>query len=368
MRELIATIQRNLSTGKYPNEQAIRENIFRPLLRELGWPDYDPEIVRCEYCTEGALRVDYALCPDGRNPLYFVEVKSAGKINDSGVRQLFEYAFHRGAALALLTDGRQWDVYLPSGAGAYEERLVYRLDLIERSPEEAEQQLRRYMAFDRVISGEALKAAQDDYQGVFRMKKAGTTIPEAWRELLSEADDLHSIVLDAVSEKVQNICGFRPTSDQVRTYLGGLVELDTAVRPEPRPVAPRVVVSGQSMSATLPPSGEAPVFTSKNRRQPGLLARGYPLPGGRFRVLKGSTSKSVVEQSLSDGEREFRDNLIRLGKLRPNGNDLMVFVEDVMFESSSAAASVVNTCSRSGPDSWILENGSMTLGQWLHRV
>jgi hypothetical protein len=68
---------------------------------------------------------------------------------------------------------------------------------------------------------------------------------------------------------------------------------------------------------------------------------------------------------LSEGDREFRDRLIRQGKLRQTSDELMEFVEDVEFESSSSAASVVNTCSRNGPEGWILDGSDLTLGQWV---
>jgi hypothetical protein len=108
----------------------------------------------------------------------------------------------------------------------------------------------------------------------------------------------------------------------------------------------------------------SPVFVVTNRRQPGLLAKARPVVNGRMMVLKGSTAKASVESSLSEGDRDFRDRLIRQGKLRQTSDELMEFVEDVEFDSSSSAASIVNTCSRSGPEGWILDGTDLTLGQW----
>ncbi len=108
----------------------------------------------------------------------------------------------------------------------------------------------------------------------------------------------------------------------------------------------------------------SPIFVVTNRRQPGLLAKARPVVNGRMMVLKGSTAKASVESSLSEGDREFRDRLIRQGKLRQASDELMEFIEDVEFESSSSAASIVNTCSRNGPEGWILDGTDLTLGQW----
>lgn len=46
--------------------------------------------------------------------------------------------------MAVLTDGRRWSVYLPSGPGSYAERRVDLLDVVEREMEEVERLLRRY--------------------------------------------------------------------------------------------------------------------------------------------------------------------------------------------------------------------------------
>ena len=47
-------------------------------------------------------------------------------------RQLFEYSFHKGVQLAILTDGREWNFFLPAEHGNYAERSVYKLDIVER--------------------------------------------------------------------------------------------------------------------------------------------------------------------------------------------------------------------------------------------
>ena len=123
----IRDIRENLRRGRYANEAAVSQSIVRRLLGTLGWPIYDPQVVYPEYTVEGR-RVDYALCHPASKPRIFVEVKAVGKSEDAE-RQLFEYAFHMGVPLAVLTDGREWSFFLPAGAGSYDERRIYKLDL-----------------------------------------------------------------------------------------------------------------------------------------------------------------------------------------------------------------------------------------------
>ena len=110
LEETITRVQDNLRKGAFTNEAAVSTSAVLPVLRALDWPDYDPSIVFPEYTVEGR-RVDFDLCRSNGQPVVFLEVKRVG-VADRGERQLFEYAFHRGVPLAVLTDGQEWNFYL----------------------------------------------------------------------------------------------------------------------------------------------------------------------------------------------------------------------------------------------------------------
>ena len=115
-------IRGRLQASRYSNEAEIRQGIVIRLLRQLGWPDDDTDVVAPEFSLEGR-RVDYALCHPPRKPVVLVEVKQPSQVNDAD-RQLFEYAFHRGVPMAILTTGQEWHFFLPGGEGDYGERRV----------------------------------------------------------------------------------------------------------------------------------------------------------------------------------------------------------------------------------------------------
>jgi hypothetical protein len=127
----------------------------------------------------------------------FIEVKQPGK-SEGADRQLFEHAFILGVSLAVLTDGREWHFYLPAGQGPYQERRVYKLDLIDRDAQESEARLTRYLAYAAVTSGAAHRAAQDDYAGLRKDREIAATVPVAWRRLLEEKDEL---LVDLISDQ-----------------------------------------------------------------------------------------------------------------------------------------------------------------------
>ena len=161
LERTIGMIVGNIRARKFANETAVREAIVMPVLAALGWETLDPDIVYREYQIENR-RVDYGLVAVGTTPTIIVEVKAIGQIT-GGDRQLFEYAFHEGVPMAVLSDGREWSFYLPGEHGKYEDRRVYKLDLLERDLGEVCHIFRRYLEFERVKSGKAMEAARTDY-------------------------------------------------------------------------------------------------------------------------------------------------------------------------------------------------------------
>lgn len=210
----IEKVRKALREGKFTSEAAVSQGILLPTLHELEWPVFNTSIVIPEFSVEGR-RVDYALCHPENRPLVFIEVKKVGQ-SAGADRQLFEYAFHVGVPMAILTDGQEWSFYLPAEQGRYDERRVYKLDLLERDIAEAKSRLEKYLSYSNVCSGAALKAARSDYQNVSRVRIIETNLPLAWEGLLKDQD---SLLLDLLAEKVEDLCGYKPDLDVCSQFL-----------------------------------------------------------------------------------------------------------------------------------------------------
>ena len=235
MQQLIERIRERLKQSAYMNEAAISHGVVMPIVGSLGWDTADPAQVVPEFPIEGRGRIDFALFGIGRKPSVLIEVKGVGRAVEAD-RQLFEYAFHQGVPLCVLTDGREWSFYLPSGQGSYEDRRVYRLQLDDREPEECERVLHRYLARERVRDQSAFEDAQRDYRDAAGKREAAGALHRAWTELLGEVEGL---VPQAVADKAEALCGFRPGDDDVRRFLRTLqpqVGAKSAPLSSPRPV------------------------------------------------------------------------------------------------------------------------------------
>jgi predicted type IV restriction endonuclease len=210
----IERVRERLRRGEFTSEASVSQGIVLPALHELGWPVFETSVVVPEYSLEGR-RVDFALCHPPSRPSVFIEVKKVG-IPNGADRQLFEYAFHLGIPMAVLTDGQEWSFYLPGEQGRYDERRVYKLDLLERDCEEAVKRLERYLQYERVCSGAALKAARGDYQNVARDREIKVVLPRAWASLLEEPD---SLLLELLAERTEDLCGYKADLDLCSRFL-----------------------------------------------------------------------------------------------------------------------------------------------------
>ena len=214
LTEHLEDIRSGIREGRFSNEAAVSQGIVLRVLHALSWPTYDTQVVCPEYSLEGR-RVDFALCHPQGTPIAFIEVKQVGQ-GEGAERQLFEYAFHAGIPLAILTDGQEWNFFLPGEQGNYQERRVYKLDILEREIAESSARLSRYLLHGAIASGEALTAAREDYRSVSRERRMRDTLPTAWRYLIEQEDDN---LLELLADRVENLCGYRPDPDTVATFL-----------------------------------------------------------------------------------------------------------------------------------------------------
>lgn len=222
----IQRIKSELTLGKFVNEAAISQGVVLPILNSLGWSIFDTHIVMPEFSVKGK-RVDFALCNSPDHPVIFIEVKSVGN-TDGAEEQLFEYAYHQGVPLLILTDGKEWSFYLPAEQGSYQDRIVYKLDLIERDINDSIQRLERYLSHTRIISGEALDSAREDYKDVTKKRQSEERLPEAWRAILEEPDELLILLL---SDKVADLCGFKPDKDTCANFIKQFLQTIQPIQP-----------------------------------------------------------------------------------------------------------------------------------------
>lgn len=279
----IEDIRFGIKVGRFSNEASVSQGIILRLLNALAWPTYDTQVVCPEYSLQGR-RVDYALCHPAGKPIAFVEVKQIGQ-SEGAERQLFEYAFHVGVPLAILTDGQEWNFFLPGEQGDYGERRVYKLDIVERDIPECVMRLTRYLQYDAIASGAAIDAAREDYRNVSRSRQMRVALPKAWSRLLEEEDEL---LLELLADRVESLCGYKPDPDMVARFLkenSGLNKPAAAMSPKSSSRPPVVT--------TAPRPIVVPVVTINGSTEAKLSSIGFMF-GGKFYAAR--SAREVLER------------------------------------------------------------------------
>ena len=211
----IEDLARGIAAGSYRSEAEISQGVVKRVLNDLGWPVFDMQVVAPEFKI-GARKVDYALCQPPGKAAILVEVKDLGKADDKGQKQLFEYCFHQGVPIAVLTDGRSWSFFFPAGQGSYEERLFAHIDLLDDEHSDAAETLARYLDVADVKSQAARKRAERDYEAARFQKQAASKYASVWRKLLSGPEPL---LLDLFSEEVESATGVRPDPQLAAEFI-----------------------------------------------------------------------------------------------------------------------------------------------------
>ena len=296
MKEHLLAIREGIKAGRFVNEAAVSQGIVLRILHALSWPTYDTQIVSPEYSVEGR-RVDYALCHPPRKPMVFIEVKQVGQ-SSGGDHQLFEYAYRRGVPMAVLTDGREWHFFLPGEQGDYGERRVYKLDILERDPDESVDRLKRYLDYRATRAGEAIEAARKDYSDVAKERQIQETLPDAWTKLLEDGDER---LLESLADRVESLCGYKPDLDTVASFLTERVQLRV---PSAQPATvPSFPAAPRQLTTSAPPV-----------RQNAPESHGFTLHGQEYRARNAQDVLVKVLQQLAERDSTFLERFAALPK------------------------------------------------------
>ncbi len=225
LKEHIDDIRNRLKNEEYPNERAVRQCIIDRLLWKLSWPTYAPRIVYPEYPIVGTGTVDYVLYdPKSGNPRVLIEAKQVDNIAGAE-QQLFEYVSHIRVSIAILTDGRQWNFFHPTGKGKWQEHKIH-LDLSIGDSEESAECLERYLSYKAICTGEADKMIKQDYDDLVIEKEIESHFPNAWENVAEKENEL---LIELIAKEIIELCGHRPTNEQVYDFLKALQKTELPV-------------------------------------------------------------------------------------------------------------------------------------------
>lgn len=299
--ETILDIRDKIVAGVFVNEGQVSKGVVMRLLRDLGWDVHDPKQVSAEHAI-GNRRVDYALCCPAFGTAVLIEVKRLGRLRTKGEEQLFDYCAKQGVPLAVLTDGRSWNLYFPGGMGSYEQRKFAVVDLVEDVPEKSAEQLGRYLEFGAVESGESHERVIRDHQRHWKQIVARRHFPAVFEALVSGAD---SRLVELFRDEVEEHCRIRPDAAEVADFLrdwsnGGHTgtrgpEPGSSPTPTPSVGRCRFILRGESYPCESGRALFVGVFRALAEQDSGFLERAARRVGGQVRPYLSRDRQEVTK-------------------------------------------------------------------------
>lgn len=196
------------------DEITTKQTIVLRIFQALDWNIFSPDEVFPEFAVENR-KVDYCL-RYGRKNLVFVEVKKPAEELGKHEEQLLDYSFKQGINMAVLTNGRTWWFYLPLLGEKWKDRRFYTIDIIEQETESISLRFEELLAKKNVQIGEALKGANRIHQDRKKAEAIRRTLPEAWNQMLGERNQK---LIEIISDTTEIMCGFRPQSSDITSFL-----------------------------------------------------------------------------------------------------------------------------------------------------
>ena len=261
-------------------EPATRMAAVDPVLRELGWDTSNLDEVDPEYSIRSGGKVDYSLRHGGRD-LVLVEAKRARASLHGHQDQLLGYAYGVGIELAVLTNGLEWWLYLPTAAVDWEQRRFLSINFREQDVALAASDLDRFLSRQGVVSGTALREAKAEFERLQRNRRVRSALPDAWRQLIAEPDGL---LVELLQQKVADISGSRPGDVDEQAVVEFLRSLGLGASTSP--VAP-VSVSSLPIAPPVQPGGIHRAEPSRSEATPRRRRRSpvaFSLDGARYSV------------------------------------------------------------------------------------
>ena len=229
-QDLKTAIERILSTPFPDNERSVEIKVILPLLSALGW-DVHGDDVKYHYKVGDTRNksqgvVNIALF-GRRGALCLMEVKNTDEQLDMHVNQLLRYAFreaclacmqgqclahmgyaYEGVAVCVLTNGREWWLYLPLEGGKPKTRKFSQLNLETDTLDFLAEQMQLFLSKQNLESGHAEQTGRE--------RLLGKRERDIWKQMLETP---HKGLLQVMTDCIEEETGTRPSQARVVAIL-----------------------------------------------------------------------------------------------------------------------------------------------------
>jgi hypothetical protein len=282
------------------DEAAIKQGVVLRIFSFLMWDPLDLDEIQPEYDV-GVGKVDFAMKYKGSNQVFIVvrkDIKNFKKYQE----KLSTNAVEGGVKITILTDGNTWWFSLPTLEGSLEEKRFHVIELLEQKAEDVTEKFYTFLSKKRIVSGEALKSAENIYYARKRellMKKKELLIekhlPKAWEKIMSEPEIW---LIDIIAEVTKELCGAKPDQGTVEKFLASnKAGAETGVSgisiPKPSSIVQQVKTSVQQVKKAV-----------QNDENSSKSIVSFTFKGTRYDVKSGKAMLLKICELLNEEHKE----------------------------------------------------------------
>ena len=297
MQKVVDFIREIQTNDRYAafDEAAVKQGIVLRLLSLLDWDPFNPDEIHPEE-DPGEARVAFSLRNKNADKV-FVAVHKGLKNPQKQQELLVASAARGGVKIAVLTDGIAWWFLLPLLGESLEEKTFCTVDMRSQQAKDAEQCFQDYLSKQNVVSGKAVKAAEDIYltrQKDFLIKE---NLPRAWQQLMSEPGKWLGSML---AEMTKELCGYLPDKETVEAFIASAVDF-------------KAELSGAGAPAKPAPSAQPYKKTSKAVDDyAGRSVTSFTLKGKKYDVKSWKAMLLKICELILPQHKEELDILLTL--------------------------------------------------------
>ncbi|WP_344983249.1 DUF4357 domain-containing protein [Deinococcus rubellus] len=367
MTQVVKVIQHWLSSQPSPGEAVVRQAIVLPLLQAAGFDIWNPAEVIPEETDKGGFRPDLRVVAGKYQFVLELKGMNVG-LHDKDYQQVAAYAGGKGIRWALLTDGRVWVVIDEHMQGPYSERIVLKLELVQKAAGVFSSDLAAVLDAASWTSG-AFETRLSEVQQAQQKRRDEAQIHLEKRPIVEDVQSEYDIA--SFEKAAAAAVRMRLITEAERDVLLGAVQSQPLSPDGPQSKQPEAQKSGWQPKAQ-PTKAAKPEFSAAKsggltgpapseiafRYQPGQAdARAFYFPAvGKWVVQAGSiASAEVKEYAASVGKR--RRAMLDAGEVALLEDGRLRYLKNVEYTSPSTAADDISGASKNGWIVWMDEQG-----------
>lgn len=365
--QVVKVIQHWLSSHPNPGEAVVRQAIVLPLLQAAGFDIWNPVEVIPEETDKGGFRPDLRVVAGQHQFVLELKGMNVG-LHDKDYQQVAAYAGGKGIRWALLTDGRVWVIIDEHLQGPYSERVVLKLELVQKAAGVFAGDLAAVLDAVSWSSG-AFETRLSEVQQAQQKRRDEAQIHSEKRPIVEDVRKQYGI--DTFENAAAAAVRMGLITEAERDVLLGVVDGQLLTQAVPEPKKPENKKSEWTLKAqptkaaklefSVPNPGGSTLPAPTEiafRYQPGEAdARAIYFPArGKWVIQAGSiTSAEVKEYAASVLKR--RQVMLDLGEATLLEDGRLRYLKDVEYTSPSTAADDISGASKNGWTVWMDEQG-----------